>query len=215
MAPKLYLFITALPLLLPRWAHSMPAPCAPSAGLDRRQLDPALTTPTALQAPSPSLAASALPALASTDPAATESSVPFLLYPGGALPLSPLPSPVSSSPAAVTPPSAPAPAPAPAPDLSTSPDASTSALGLASASAPGPLLMAYYPDWVSSAYPPEKIDFGRFDWIDFAFAVPDGNFALAWDGADDAPDTLRRLVLRAHASGKHVKLSVGGWTGSR
>ena len=75
--------------------------------------------------------------------------------------------------------------------------------------------MAYYPDWVSSAYPPEKIDFGRSDWIDFAFAVPDGNFALAWDGADDAPDTLRRLVQSAHASGKHVKLSVGGWTGSR
>ena len=32
---------------------------------------------------------------------------------------------------------------------------------------------------------------------------------------DDAPDTLRRLVDRAHESGKRVKLSVGGWTGSK
>ncbi|KAI0719635.1 glycoside hydrolase [Cerioporus squamosus] len=75
--------------------------------------------------------------------------------------------------------------------------------------------MAYYPDWVSGEYPPEKIDFGRFDWIDFAFAVPDESYNLSWDGSDDAPDTLRRLVQLAHARGKCVKLSVGGWTGSR
>ncbi|KAJ2967315.1 hypothetical protein NUW54_g13538 [Trametes sanguinea] len=34
-----------------------------------------------------------------------------------------------------------------------------------------PLLMAYYPDWAGDAFPPEKVDFSRFDWIDFAFAV--------------------------------------------
>ncbi|KAI1795158.1 glycoside hydrolase [Ganoderma leucocontextum] len=84
-----------------------------------------------------------------------------------------------------------------------------------SASAQGPLVMAYYPDWVERDYPPENIDFSRFDWIDFAFAVPDQNMALNWDGSDDAPDLLTRLVSRAHASGKHVKLSVGGWTGSK
>ncbi|KAI0375555.1 glycoside hydrolase [Pilatotrama ljubarskyi] len=75
--------------------------------------------------------------------------------------------------------------------------------------------MAYYPDWAGDSFPPEKVDFGRIDWIDFAFAVPDEDFGLAWDGADDAPDLLRRLVDRAHAAGKKVKLSVGGWTGSR
>ncbi|KAI0723219.1 glycoside hydrolase [Earliella scabrosa] len=75
--------------------------------------------------------------------------------------------------------------------------------------------MAYYPEWVTDEYPPEKIDFDRFDWIDFAFAVPDEDFTLSWDGSDDAPDTLRRLVNRAHESGKRVKLSVGGWTGSK
>jgi chitinase len=75
-----------------------------------------------------------------------------------------------------------------------------------------PLVMAYYPDWAS--FPPEKIDFRRFDWIDFAFAVPDRNFNLGWDDPK-APDMLRRLVSIAHARGKKVKLSVGGWSGSK
>ncbi len=79
----------------------------------------------------------------------------------------------------------------------------------------GPLLMAYYPDWTGDEFPPEKIDFSRFDWIDFAFAVPDKSFALTWDDPDVAPDLLRRLVNLAHAQGKKVKLSVGGWTGSK
>lgn len=74
-----------------------------------------------------------------------------------------------------------------------------------------PLVMAYYPDWAS--FDPEKIDFNRFDWIDFAFAVPDSNFNLTWDDPA-APDMLRRLVTHAHAGNKKVKLSVGGWSGS-
>ncbi|PSS35454.1 hypothetical protein PHLCEN_2v1609 [Hermanssonia centrifuga] len=76
-------------------------------------------------------------------------------------------------------------------------------------------VMAYYPDWAAGTFPPEKIDFNRFDWIDFAFAVPNADFSLGWDGSDDAPDLLRRLVAAAHGSGKYVKLSVGGWTGSK
>ena len=78
-----------------------------------------------------------------------------------------------------------------------------------------PLVMAYYPDWAASTFPPEKIDFGRLNWIDFAFAVPDQNFNLTWDGSDEAPDLLQRLVTVAHDSGAKVKLSVGGWTGSQ
>lgn len=84
-----------------------------------------------------------------------------------------------------------------------------------SAAGYAPLVMGYYPDWAGKEHPPEKIDFGRFDWIDFAFAVPDQNMTLSWDGSDDAPDLLRRLVSRAHENGKRVKLSVGGWTGSK
>ncbi|KAI0081698.1 glycoside hydrolase [Panus rudis PR-1116 ss-1] len=75
--------------------------------------------------------------------------------------------------------------------------------------------MAYYPDWTSEAFPPEKIDFNRLDWIDFAFAVPKQDFDLGWDGSEDAPMILDRLVGAAHAKGKRVKVSVGGWTGSK
>ena len=75
--------------------------------------------------------------------------------------------------------------------------------------------MAYYPDWAADVLPPEKIDFSRLDWIDFAFAIPDQNFTLTWDDSVTAPDLLRRLVSSAHAEGKKVKVSVGGWTGSR
>jgi len=78
-----------------------------------------------------------------------------------------------------------------------------------------PLVMAYYPDWASYSLPPEKIDFTRFDWIDFAFALPDQSFALTWDDPANAPALLERLVSSAHEAGKHVKLSIGGWTGSQ
>ncbi|KAF8897655.1 glycoside hydrolase [Infundibulicybe gibba] len=75
--------------------------------------------------------------------------------------------------------------------------------------------MAYYPDWVGDSFPPEKIDFRRFDWVDFAFALPTSDFSLTWDDPSAAPGLLQRLVNAAHANGKKVKLSVGGWTGSK
>lgn len=78
-----------------------------------------------------------------------------------------------------------------------------------------PLVMAYYPNWAASAFPPENIDFARFDWVDFAFAVPTQNYSIGWDGDDDSQALLTRLVSAAHQSGKFVKLSVGGWTGSK
>lgn len=78
-----------------------------------------------------------------------------------------------------------------------------------------PLVMAYYPDWVSATYPPEKIDFKRFHIIDFAFAVLDKNFNITWDDPDMGPALLRRLVTAAHAEGCKVKLSIGGWSGSQ
>jgi chitinase len=74
-----------------------------------------------------------------------------------------------------------------------------------------PLMMAYYPGWVADTFPPERIEFSRFDWIDYAFAEPDENFALSQEGFN----TLSRLVSVAHHNGKKVKLSVGGWDGSQ
>jgi len=86
--------------------------------------------------------------------------------------------------------------------------------GQKACSASKPLVMCYYPDWAVGAFPPEKIDFKLFDWIDFAFAVPDTKFSLAWDDPS-APGVLKRLVSAAHARNTKVKLSIGGWTGSQ
>ena len=77
------------------------------------------------------------------------------------------------------------------------------------------LVMGYYPDWAYPAFPPEDIDFTRYDWIDFAFAFPGADFALDWDDMDNSPKLLERLVTAAHAGGSKVKLSIGGWTGSQ
>lgn len=82
----------------------------------------------------------------------------------------------------------------------------------AAAASKAPLVMAYYPDW--AAIDNSKINFKLFDWIDFAFAVPDANFNLTWDDPK-APTLLRALVTDAHATKTKVKLSVGGWSGSQ
>ncbi|KAF8812560.1 glycoside hydrolase family 18 protein [Phlegmacium glaucopus] len=75
--------------------------------------------------------------------------------------------------------------------------------------------MGYYPDWADPTFPPEKIDFRRYDWIDFAFASLNEDFALVWDDMVNSPKHLSRLVTAAHAEGSKVKLSIGGWTGSQ
>ncbi|KAH7343349.1 glycoside hydrolase family 18 protein [Rhizoctonia solani] len=77
-----------------------------------------------------------------------------------------------------------------------------------------PFVATYYPDWTGDEFPPEKVDFKRFTWIDFAFAVPDENRQLVFT-SDNSEDLLNRLVRAAHAQGSRVKLSIGGWTGSR
>jgi len=77
------------------------------------------------------------------------------------------------------------------------------------------LVMAYYPDWIGLDFPPDKIDFSRFDWIDFAFAVPNSDFDLEWDEPKNASLLLKELVLAAHTHGAKAKLSIGGWTGSK
>lgn len=77
------------------------------------------------------------------------------------------------------------------------------------------LVMAYYPDWIGDSFPPSKIDFSRFDWIDFAFAVPTADGNLAWDDPVSGPVLLDQLVTSAHDQNSSVKLSIGGWTGSK
>ncbi|KAL0949420.1 hypothetical protein HGRIS_009481 [Hohenbuehelia grisea] len=106
------------------------------------------------------------------------------------------------------PPAAASPVPTNQTASSTNDDSDSTALA-------GPLVMAYYPDWAGGSFPPENISFDRFDWIDFAFALPTADFNLTWDDPNTAPDLLRRLVAAGHSQGKKVKLSVGGWTGSK
>lgn len=219
MASKPYILITGLPLLFPFFARCMPPPWEAHNQFLRRQLDPAATMRTTVIVAETSTIyttftttldlSSPLPSH-STNSAADERSGPILVFPGEMLPLPSYP-PFSSTPQeTVT-------ASQPSASLPTQPSLSPNLSARPGASDPKqtPLVMAYYPDWVIDDFPPERIDFGRFDWIDFAFTVPEKNFQLSWDGSDDAPDALRRLVDRAHQSGKRVKLSVGGWTGSK
>ncbi|KAJ7935123.1 glycoside hydrolase [Mycena leptocephala] len=73
---------------------------------------------------------------------------------------------------------------------------------------------AYYPDWSADAFPPEGLDYSRFDILNFAFAIPNSSNGLDWDSGSQA--ILKRLVASAKSSGKGTKivLSVGGWGGS-
>ncbi|KAH7105665.1 glycoside hydrolase superfamily [Auriculariales sp. MPI-PUGE-AT-0066] len=83
-----------------------------------------------------------------------------------------------------------------------------------SLSKPTPIVAAYYPDWGASDLAPESVDFDRFDWIDFAFAIPNTDFGLDF-GGEASKGLLRRLVVAAHSRKKFVKLSIGGWDGSK
>ncbi|KAJ7072791.1 glycoside hydrolase family 18 protein [Mycena amicta] len=73
---------------------------------------------------------------------------------------------------------------------------------------------AYYPDWAVDDFPPESLDYSKFDILDFAFATPNSSSTLTWDSGSQ--DILKRLVSSARASGAGTKivLSVGGWGGS-
>ncbi|KAH7931317.1 glycoside hydrolase family 18 protein [Leucogyrophana mollusca] len=71
--------------------------------------------------------------------------------------------------------------------------------------------MAYFADWA----PREDIDFSRFDWIDYAFDVVSQDSSLNWDDAMNGSKQLQKLVADAHGGGTKVKLSIGGWTGSK
>jgi chitinase len=108
------------------------------------------------------------------------------------------------------------PLPQPPPISSTAPEEPTDLPQISNSAQPlpGPLVMGYYPDWAVDTFPPEKLDFGRYDWVDFAFAVPTASFGLEWDDPD-AGNILMRLVSAAHLARSNVKLSIGGWTGSR
>lgn len=97
----------------------------------------------------------------------------------------------------------------------TSGPAANPAFALHTPAVTGPLVSAYFPDWAASAFPPESIDMTLLDWIDFAFVTPDARFSLDFDDPSTSPGILTRLIKAAHAKGAKVKVSIGGWDGSK
>ncbi|KAK0490835.1 glycoside hydrolase superfamily [Armillaria novae-zelandiae] len=82
-----------------------------------------------------------------------------------------------------------------------------------SGSSQGPFSMAYFPDWAGVTA--EQLDFKVFDWIDFAFALPSSSGTVGFQDESSETKLLAELVKAAHAANTKVKLSVGGWTGSK
>ncbi|RDB17716.1 Oviduct-specific glycoprotein [Hypsizygus marmoreus] len=76
-----------------------------------------------------------------------------------------------------------------------------------------PIAAAYYVDWAAGSFPPEKLDFSKFDILFFAFATPSSSSGINFGSGSQA--ILKRLATAAHNSGKGTKvvLSVGGWGG--
>lgn len=75
------------------------------------------------------------------------------------------------------------------------------------------IVAGYYPDWSVWTFPPSQLDFNRLDVVDFAFAIVNAQYGLEFTQYN-SEDTLNWLVSVAHAKGKKVRLSIGGWTGS-
>ena len=88
------------------------------------------------------------------------------------------------------------------------------ALALLQPTVAGPLVSAYYPDWVSATISPENIDMTCFGWAGFAFVIADQKFTLAFDDLS-SPDILKRLVSAVRAKSTKAKISVGSWTSNR
>ncbi|KAF7351122.1 Glycoside hydrolase family 18 protein [Mycena sanguinolenta] len=74
-----------------------------------------------------------------------------------------------------------------------------------------PLIRSATADWSVDSFPPESLDYSRFDILNFAFAVPNSSSTLTWD--DGSQDSLQRLVSSARSSGQGTKivLSVGAY----
>ncbi|PWN42750.1 glycoside hydrolase [Ceraceosorus guamensis] len=72
----------------------------------------------------------------------------------------------------------------------------------------------YWADWTAGTLAPEKIDWTKFDFINFAFATPQSDASIKFSDGDRSTALLKRLISSAHANGKKVVLSLGGWGNS-
>ncbi|MDZ7314739.1 MAG: glycosyl hydrolase family 18 protein [candidate division KSB1 bacterium] len=71
-------------------------------------------------------------------------------------------------------------------------------------------VIGYYPSWNRASFPASAVDFGRLTHLMHAFAWPQSDGSLAY-----YPQLLDpELNARAHAAGKVILLSLGGWGNS-
>ncbi|KAF8886493.1 glycoside hydrolase family 18 protein [Infundibulicybe gibba] len=76
------------------------------------------------------------------------------------------------------------------------------------------LAMAWYPSWLGSELPPEKVSWSKYSALTFAFAIttPDVN-TISLDSAGQ--QLLPSFVDNANKNNVSALLSIGGWTGSQ
>ncbi|KAK4055771.1 hypothetical protein OIV83_000318 [Microbotryomycetes sp. JL201] len=83
-----------------------------------------------------------------------------------------------------------------------------------STSSGGMVAGGYYADWTYEDLPINKIDFDRYDLINFSFAVPTSTYDVEFLGWN-SDQLLRQLVAAAHARNKKVLIAIGGWSSSQ
>ncbi len=72
------------------------------------------------------------------------------------------------------------------------------------------IVLAYYADWNKPAYSAAKIPFNKLTHICHAFAIPNADASIGYDGGYLEP----ALISGAHAAGVKVLTSLGGSNGS-
>ena len=68
-------------------------------------------------------------------------------------------------------------------------------------------VVGYYPEWLRSVIPTEKIKFENLTQINYSFAWPNANGTISAPYSFNYP----KLIDRAHSAGVKVVLALGGW----
>jgi chitinase len=74
-----------------------------------------------------------------------------------------------------------------------------------------PWVSAYYAGWMQSGYPPSAVDFGAMTHIIHFSLEPGNGGTVSGTGNGITPSASQVLVSAAHAAGKKVIVTVGGW----
>jgi len=74
-----------------------------------------------------------------------------------------------------------------------------------------PWVSAYYAGWMQSGYPPSAVDFGAMTHVIHFSLEPGNGGTISGSGNGITPSASQALVSAAHAAGKKVIITVGGW----